>query len=75
MFRLNIDIPLFEDEKQSSEMTQKILDAINMQVIADTHRVPIQYRMSRDEDSKPRNYLIKDAQGHCATKKIKIEPQ
>ena len=72
MFRLHIDIPLAEDEEESAKIAKSIADELVRQFLSDNVK-KIQYRMANDEERAVRNYLIKDDEGHCSTKKIVVK--
>ena len=71
MFRLHVDIPLSFDEEESARLAREIAGEFK-QFLSDNVK-KIQYRMADDEDRSVRNYLIKDNEGHCSTKKIVIK--
>jgi hypothetical protein len=75
MFRLKIDMPLGNDETQAKKIAEIIMTYLSVEAtdhIKACGVEKVQYLMSQDEDTKARNYLVKDSQGHCTTKKCVI---
>jgi len=71
MFRLHIDIPLGVDEETAIKESLALAEGLKEFLCAATPK--IQYRLADDEDRTVRNYLIKDDEGHVATKKCVME--
>lgn len=87
MFRLHIDIPLSDDEALSVGVSKLVIEALvsslkNKKEVAETTYNDkelmdllkvLQYRLSKDEDRRVRNYMVKDDNGHAIEKKTRIE--
>ena len=73
MFRLHLDIPLPENEQEALELAAKAIASINFKMMGEAGVKTVQYRLGKDDDRTPRNYLNKDENGHATTKKIRIE--
>ena len=71
MFRLHIDIPLTHDEEESTDLSKQIAEEFKFFLSEKIKKV--QYRLANDEDRTVRNYLIKDKEGHCSTKKCVVK--
>jgi hypothetical protein len=75
MFRLVLDVPLFEDEQNSAKVSRLSLEKIKealAPVLKDAGLNLIQYRLQRDEDRTPKNFLEKNENGHVPTGKARI---
>lgn len=68
MYRLHVDIPLFSDEQQSIEETNRIVEILKT-ILSDKVK-KVQYRLAFDDDRAIRNYMIKDSEGHISNKKV-----
>ena len=71
MFRLHIDIPLTLNEEESANIASEIAKEFKFFLSDKVKKV--QYRMADDDDRTVRNYLIKDDEGHCSTKKCIVK--
>ncbi len=74
MFRLNLDMELFENEEKSAELAVAILNKIREvgNSFANDEMARMRFRMSKDEDRRSKNYLNKDENGHASGKKSKL---
>jgi hypothetical protein len=76
MFRLIIDLPLGEDEELAADLSKEFLSSLEEMVldcfVRDEPFDNLQYRLAKDEDRHPKNYLNKNENGHCATSKSKL---
>ena len=72
MFRFKLDIEVGDDETAAAEKSRKIVDVIIDAFKANTDIKEISYLMSNDNDRTVRNYLVKDENGHVATKKFRV---
>jgi len=74
MFRLHIDIPLFTDEKESADMAETLMETIISEFKFRYEGIDkLNYRLMSDEDRGAKNYLLKDALGHCTNNKCKVD--
>lgn len=71
MFRFHIDIPLSKNEDQSKDLSIQIVEFLRTMNVDGVEL--IQYRLGNDSDRGNKNYLLADENGHCTTKKLKIE--
>jgi len=72
MFRLHIDIPLNDDEQDAADVSEHVAEFLK-ELLQVEDITKVQYRLANDDDRTVRNYLIKDDEGHVATKKCVIE--
>jgi hypothetical protein len=72
MFRLHIDVPLFEEETVSAEEALRLTELIKNLITSSTEIRKFNYRLMNDDDRGAKNYLLKDANGHCSNNKCKV---
>jgi hypothetical protein len=73
VFRLHIDMPLGDNEAHAANVAKKLLSDIHATCNKHYDEVSrFQYRLARDEDRTPKNFLNKNENGHAATGKAKI---
>jgi hypothetical protein len=73
MFRLHIDVPLGTDEAEAIENAQYLMEAFQKGL--DSKHIEwaqVQYRLGNDGDRSPRNYLVKNENGHATTGKCRL---
>jgi hypothetical protein len=77
MFRLHIDVPLGTDETYAVGIANQIMKALKhglseTEPFAYSKMPEIQYRLGNDGDRSPRNYLVKNENGHATTGKCRL---
>lgn len=75
MFRLHIDVPLGYDEAEAIRLSSIIMDFLkntDFKGVNDISDKRVGFRLANDEDRAKRNYLVKDENGKCTTKKIEL---
>lgn len=74
MFRLVIDVELGENSAVAVEQAKQILEELCL--VQDGYLLElkdkIKYRLQRDEDRRPKNYLEIDENGHASGQKAKL---
>jgi len=73
-YRLHIDIPLGDDEKNAIINAKQIMGIIegNFSRLRTMEVERVNVRLGHDSDRQKSNYLIKDEYGHVSNKKIKM---
>ncbi len=77
MFRLHLDIELYEDEETSRRIAEWFLPQLKEFIdhqVGHTAVRGIKYRLGRDEDRTPKNFLDKNENGHARGGKAKLFP-
>ena len=73
-YRLHIDVPLVTDMKESVDMSEQIVQAIQ-KALDDTNleNIRVNYRLGNDEDRTNKNYLVLTDSGHATKNKSYFE--
>jgi hypothetical protein len=75
MFRLVIDIPLNDDQEDSTTKAQEVIEQLKELAKTNVNLGLTRYRLAKDEDRRPKNYLDKDENGHVSGKKAWLVPE
>ncbi len=73
-YRLNIDVPLENDEEGAIENSKQIMGILegNFYRFRAMNTEQINVRLGYDDDRQKSNYLIKDENDHVSNKKVKM---
>lgn len=80
MFRLHLDIGMGENLEDAKNLSQCFLDRIKELIEKEYNETTIKilktlrYRLLRDDDRQPKNFLNIDDNGHASGKKAKMFP-